>query len=96
MNTRPFLLPRTSLLPDFRFARQDPLSGAWELPRKTTDIDLYGTLSVRILPAGTHVTVVQRWGGGRSFLDSLDLPLDGTAVSVPVTHRVFPVMCSWD
>jgi hypothetical protein len=91
MNTRSFLHLALFLLLVSVSRAQDPLSGAWELlPSQSTDIDLYGTLSVRILPAGSHVTVVQRWGGGRSFLDSLDLPLDGTTVSVPVTDRVFP------
>ena len=33
---------------------------------------------------------MQRWGGRRSFVDSLVLPTDGSSTTVPVVNRVFP------
>jgi hypothetical protein len=65
--------------------------GSWELlPNKSTDIDLYRTLSVHISQTGSAVIVVNHWGTSRGFTDSLVLPADGTPVGVPITNRVFP------
>ena len=72
-------------------AGTSPLDGSWEaMPAKSTDIDLYGSLSVRITSTPTHITLVRQFGTTRNFIDSLVLPLDGTTVSVPVRDRVFP------
>jgi hypothetical protein len=69
----------------------DSLVGSWELlPDKSTDIDLYKTLTVKIQQTPAGILVVDRWGGDRHFLDSLLLPVDGRAVQVPIMHRVFP------
>jgi len=70
---------------------ESPFNGAWELiPAKSTEIDLYGTLSLRLEVREADLTLVQRWGGRRSFTDSLVLPTDGTAATVAVVNRVFP------
>ncbi len=77
----------------FACAAQDKqeLFGKWELlPSQSTDIDLYGWASVDIRPTGTAITVIQNWGRGRSFRDSVTVKLDGTASSFTVTDRVFP------
>jgi hypothetical protein len=67
------------------------LDGSWEaMPDKSTDIDLYGSLSVRIATTATQVTLVRQFGGVRRFIDSLVLPLNGSAITVPVKDRVFP------
>ena len=67
------------------------LDGAWEaMPDKSTDIDLYGSLFVRIHSSSTHLTLVRQFGTSRRFVDSLVIPLDGSTVDVRVTDRVFP------
>jgi hypothetical protein len=49
-------------------------NGKWEyIPHKSTDIDLWGSLSVEIRQSGGVVTVINTWGKGRSFRDSLRL-----------------------
>ena len=68
-----------------------PVCGRWEMIAQTsTDIDLFGTVAVEIRVAGTSVTVIDTWGKGRSFRDSLTLKAGGPAARVPVTSRVFP------
>jgi hypothetical protein len=71
---------------------QEGVEGTWELlASQSTDIDLYGTLSVRIERHQSNLVVVNRWGRApRAFTDSLALPLDGHAIDVPVGNRVFP------
>ncbi|HMK37932.1 MAG TPA: hypothetical protein VK569_01245, partial [Bacteroidota bacterium] len=67
------------------------LDGKWELVKdKSTDIDLYGTLSVEIRTEGQNLTLIRTWGIGRSYRDSLTLLPGGPALQVPVTNRVFP------
>ncbi len=66
-------------------------TGKWEMiPHKSSDIDLYGTLSVEIRQSGKLVTVINTWGKGRSFKDSLGLAIDGSATRIVVNSRVFP------
>jgi hypothetical protein len=66
-------------------------NGKWEfIPHKSTDIDLWGTLSVEIRQSGGVVTVINTWGRGRSFRDSLRLATNGSRTTVPVRNRVFP------
>jgi hypothetical protein len=72
-------------------AAEPSLVGSWEaMPDKSTDIDLYGSLAVRISMTPSHVTLVRQFGTARRFVDSLVLPLNGKTVDVPVTDRVFP------
>jgi hypothetical protein len=67
------------------------LDGSWEaMTAKSTDIDLYGALSVRITTGASSITLVRQFGTTRNFIDSLVLPLNGTTVQVPVKNRVFP------
>ena len=66
-------------------------NGKWEyIPHKSTDIDLWGTLSVEIRHSGDGLTVINTWGKGRSFKDSLHLTTTGSRTMVPVRNRVFP------
>ena len=73
-------------------AQGDPsLYGKWELlPEKSTDIDLYGALSVEVRHSGSDVTLIQTWGSGRTFCDSLALRIGAPAVRRSITNRVFP------
>jgi hypothetical protein len=67
------------------------LSGKWELlPGKSTEIDLYGNLSIQIYQQGKDLVLVQTWGTSRIFRDSLVLQPGGSALRVPIASRVFP------
>lgn len=78
------------LLPDTGAANSD-FNGKWNLIRaKSTEIDLYETLSLDFKILNKQVTLVQIWGTGRSFKDSLRLSTDGKIQKVAVTNRVFP------
>jgi hypothetical protein len=69
----------------------DKLTGTWEyIPHKSTDIDLYGTMSVEIRSTDARVTVINTWGRGRSFRDSMNLALGGAETRIAVKNRVFP------
>jgi hypothetical protein len=74
------------------FAQGDPgFTGKWELlAEQSTDIDLWGTLSVEFRSVGTTVTLIQQWGGTRNFRDSLVLRTGGAVNTVPIVNRVFP------
>lgn len=67
------------------------IDGSWKLmPERSSTIDLYGTVALQITAAGPTVTIIQTWGGGRSFRDSVTLPVNGTAVKTTVLDRVWP------
>jgi hypothetical protein len=67
------------------------IEGKWEsIAAHSTDIDLYGSLSVDVRFSATHLTIIRQFGTTRNFRDSLRLPLDGSQVPVAVTNRVFP------
>ncbi len=67
------------------------LNGRWKLiPEKSSEISLYGTLSVGIEQKGVNVTITQKWGERRSLNDTLRLRTDGKFVTVLIKNRVFP------
>ena len=67
------------------------MAGEWELIKdKSTEIDLYGTMSLKIEKNDNDVRIIRKWGGRRSFSDTLDVRTDGVETLVPVTNRVFP------
>jgi hypothetical protein len=79
------------LLPTSVLAADSTLVGSWKLiPEKSTDIDLYSTLSIDIRNDGPRLIVIRTWGAGRSFRDSLSLTVGGEVNRVPVARRVFP------
>jgi len=85
-----FLLATAALVGPALQAKS-PLDGSWELiPAKSTEIDLYGTLSLRLAIDNESVMLVQRWGDRRSFTDSLVLPTSGAPTKVRIQNRVFP------
>ena len=72
-------------------AQPATMDGDWKmLPERSSEIDLYSTVALRITHSGDLVTVVQNWGGARGFRDSVTLPSGGTTVTVPVRDRVWP------
>jgi hypothetical protein len=79
------------LVPAASLAIESTLAGSWKLiPEKSTDIDLYGTLSIDIRNDGARLTVIRTWGAGRSFRDSLSLKVGGSVNRIHVAKRVFP------
>lgn len=65
-------------------------NGRWEMvPHKSTEIDLYGTLSLDIRQGAGAVTVISTWGKGRAFRDSITVT-PGTTTHVRVKSRVVP------
>ncbi len=89
------------LIPCFAFALLLPcrasgqsdssLFALWELlPDKSTEIDLYGTLSVTIVRRGNAVEIVRKFGAGRSYKDSLVLVPGAGAERKLIDDRVFP------
>jgi len=71
----------------------DPgLTGQWQLvPDLSSDIDLFGTVSLGVEPAGgDSLGLVVVWGRGRSaFADTLML-VPGVETSRPIAHRNVP------
>lgn len=66
------------------------LFGTWEfIPDKSTEIDLYGTLSLQITGQDDQLTIIQKWGGRRSFSDTLQVKINKT-VDIAIKNRVFP------
>jgi len=72
-------------------AEELSLEGEWVLiPQASTEIDLYGTLTVEIVPTNEGLILTRTFGGRRSFRESLTLKTGGFANQVPVPDRVFP------
>ncbi len=66
-------------------------NGKWALiPGRSTEIDLYGTLSLVIQQNASTVTIIQTWGIGRSFTDTLALRTGGAINQIPIRDRVWP------
>ncbi len=80
------------LLPTFAITQSNPeFTGKWILiPEKSSEIGLYGTLSIDIQQTDTSVTIIQKWGTSRSFSDTLNLKTNGQFQKVPIKDRVFP------
>ncbi len=67
------------------------LKGEWILvPQASTEIDLYGLLTIEIAQHDDELTLIRTLGGQRFFKESLTLKTGGFANKVPVTDRVFP------
>jgi len=80
------------LLISLSLAAQDhnSLHGNWTLvPQKSSEIDLYGTLQLDFQLNADEIRLIQQWGRGRSFNDTLLLKTD-KAVEQVIADRVFP------
>jgi hypothetical protein len=66
--------------------------GEWSLlPHKSSQVDLFQTLSLRIARDGAKVTIEQLWGRGQyAVRKAMTLTTGGTVNEVPVTDRVWP------
>jgi hypothetical protein len=68
-----------------------PLTGSWNfIHQNSHEIGLYGTLSINIREEAGAVTILQKWGTTRFFVDSLTLPVNGTQTKLAVSSRVWP------
>ncbi len=69
----------------------DPeFNGKWRLvPAKSSEIDLYGTLSLEFQQQEAELTLMQTWGTNRFFADTLQLKTNGEVNKLPVRDRVF-------
>ncbi|MBN1542243.1 hypothetical protein JW992_08845 [candidate division KSB1 bacterium] len=66
-------------------------NGEWTLvPQKSSEIDLYGTLGLSFDTDNDRVELIQKWGSGRSFADTLKLLTDGSINRIPIRNRVWP------
>ncbi len=69
----------------------DTVIGQWELvPEQSSNIDLFGTLTLDIEENEEHFTVIRKWGRRRSNTDTLMAPKDASARLQPIYDRVFP------
>ncbi len=65
--------------------------GKWSLiPHKSTEIDLYGTLELTIEGTGNHLKLIQKFGGRRSYSDTVSFKTNGSAHKFKIKDRVFP------
>jgi len=64
--------------------------GKWELIReKSSEISLYGTLSLNIQHNNEEIIVSQKWGGSRNFTDRIVFKTDGKTYKNPIQDRVW-------
>ena len=67
------------------------LEGEWKmLPERSSEIGLFTSVALKITQTPGSVTVIQQWGGGRAFRDTMTLATDGSVQRVPVRDRVWP------
>lgn len=67
------------------------LEGEWVLvPQASTEIDLFGSLTVEIARKDGGLSLTRTFGGARSFKDAMILKTGGHANQVPILDRVFP------
>jgi hypothetical protein len=72
-------------------AEELTLEGEWVMvPQASTEIDLYGILTVEITCQEDGITLTRTFGGRRSFRESLPLKTGGVVNRIPVLDRVFP------
>ncbi len=66
-------------------------NGTWKfVPEKSSEIDLYETLSLEIHAAKPGVSLISIWGSGTVFKDTLTLKTGGVVNTIPVRDRVWP------
>jgi hypothetical protein len=92
MKSRLLILFSLLLLPFIASSQGDPAySGKWVVVSQSShDIALYGTMSVEFRQEASTVTLLQKWGANRFFLDSLALKFGGAVNTVPIRDRVWP------
>ncbi len=80
------------LFPVLSFSAGNPgFNGQWTLiPQKSSEIALYGTLSLEFQQNASKLILIQKWGAKRGFSDTLSLKTGNVDNTVPITNRVFP------
>ena len=69
----------------------DQFLGKWKLIRdKSSDIDLYGNLTLEFIKNGKSYSLIRIFGTGRNYYDTIPLNVDKGNIEIPVTNRVFP------
>ena len=92
MKTR-LILPMIFLLfPILAASQGDPaFNGKWVVvPQASHDIALFATMSVEFRQQPSSVTLLQKWGTNRFFLDSLVLKLGGVVNTMAIHDRPWP------
>ena len=85
-----FLFILSTAATGFSQVKQD-IFGKWTLiQNKSSSIGLYKTLGLEIQQKGDDLTIIQQWGRGRNFTDTLIIKINGKEKTIPVTDRVFP------
>jgi hypothetical protein len=92
MNRKHFVLLVALLLPTFGLGQGNSnFAGKWTvIPQMSHDIGLFANLSIEFRQNGSEVVIIQKWGTGREFIDTLDLQVGGVVNNVRVTDRVWP------
>jgi hypothetical protein len=92
MKTRLILPVIFFLFPILASGQGDPaFNGKWVvIPQASHDIALFGTMSVDFRQQPSSVTILQKWGTSRYYLDSLSLKVGGAINTVPVHDRPWP------
>ncbi len=80
------------IIPALIFSQSTPnFNGQWVvLPEKSSEIGLYGTLTIYLKTEDQAVTVIQKWGTSRTFSDTVRIKTDGKFREFPIRDRVFP------
>ncbi len=80
------------IIPSLSHAQQHrDFNGLWSLlPEKSSEIGLFGTLSIHFIIHDSSITLIQKWGTTRSFTDTIQIEPDGVVREFPIRDRVFP------
>jgi hypothetical protein len=80
------------LLPLFAASQGNPgFNGKWSLiPQESHDIGLFANLSIDFQQGPSSVTLIHKWGSGRSYTDSLSLQTGGAVTTMKIRDRVWP------
>jgi len=81
-----------NIIPLFAVSQENvKLNGKWKiLTEKSTEIDLYKYLSIEFQQNKQTLTLIQSWGGRRSYNDTVVIKTNGKTQKIPVQNRVFP------
>jgi len=92
MKRKHFVLLIVILFPAFGRSQGNPnFNSKWTLiPQMSHDIGLYANLSIEFRQNGSALQIIQKWGTGREFIDSLDLQVGGVVNNISVHDRVWP------
>jgi len=81
-----------NIIPLFVVSQENiKFNGKWKiLTEKSSEIDLYKYLSIEFQQNKQTLTLIQSWGGRRSFNDTVVIKTNGKTQKIPVQNRVFP------